>query len=70
VRALATVCITCATLDPSAFAEAEALFCLECAIRWAVCLECDELFLLAESGSDVRCHGCAGTGVAVIGEYA
>ena len=52
------LCVTCASRDPAAFHGADALLCLECAIRWAVCLDCDELFLVADSESADRCDGC------------
>jgi hypothetical protein len=54
----AVVCVVCATREPSAFDEGDGLLCVECATRWAICLDCDEPFLVAESVATVRCDGC------------
>jgi hypothetical protein len=52
------VCAVCTSREPDAFADREALLCVECAARWAICLECEEPFALGESATDVRCDAC------------
>ncbi len=52
------LCVVCASRDPEVFTEREALLCVECETRWAVCLDCDEPFLLAEATATVRCESC------------
>jgi hypothetical protein len=52
------LCVVCATRDPGDFAGTDALLCVECETRWAVCLDCDEPFVIAESVTAVRCDAC------------
>jgi hypothetical protein len=58
VRMGTVLCVVCASRDPDAFAERDALVCAECETRWAVCLDCDEPFLVAEATTTVRCGPC------------
>lgn len=52
------LCVVCASRDPEAFADPAALLCAECEIRWAVCLDCDEPYSVAEARERVRCDSC------------
>jgi hypothetical protein len=52
------LCVCCSSHDPASFADPGALLCLECERRWAVCLDCDEPFLVAEATMTVRCESC------------
>jgi len=54
----AVVCVVCATHDPEAFAARDALFCAECEARWAICLDCDGPFVVAETTTTDRCEPC------------
>ena len=52
------LCVVCAGRDPASFGDAGALLCVECETRWAVCLDCDEPFLIVEATTAVRCEPC------------
>jgi DNA-directed RNA polymerase subunit RPC12/RpoP len=52
------LCIVCSIRDPEAIADGDGLLCTECATRWAVCLDCDEPFILAEATTSLRCEPC------------
>jgi hypothetical protein len=52
------VCVVCSSREPESFPDAGALLCLECETRWAICLDCDEPFLIAEATTTVRCESC------------
>ena len=36
----------------------DALLCAECETRWAVCMDCDEAFVIAEASTSLRCEPC------------
>jgi len=52
------LCVACASHEPEAFADSAALLCFECETRWAVCLDCDDPFPIAEATTTVRCESC------------
>jgi hypothetical protein len=52
------LCVICSSRDPEAFADPAALLCAECQTRWAVCLDCDEPYVIAEAVSSMRCESC------------
>ena len=52
------VCVVCAARDPEGFPDPDALLCAECEARWAVCLDCDEAFVIAEASTSLRCEPC------------
>ncbi|HYW29394.1 MAG TPA: hypothetical protein VE824_06280 [Gaiellales bacterium] len=52
------LCVVCSTRDAEAFADTAALLCAECETRWAVCLDCDEPYLIAEATGTLRCEPC------------
>jgi len=52
------ICVVCASRDPGVFADRDVLLCAECGTRWAVCIDCDEAFLIAEASTSLRCEPC------------
>lgn len=52
------LCVVCAGRHPESFTDPGALLCCECETRWAVCLDCDQPFLIAETTTAVRCDPC------------
>jgi hypothetical protein len=52
------LCIACLERNGMAFATAQSLLCLECEAHYVVCLDCDEIFILAESTSAICCADC------------
>jgi hypothetical protein len=55
------LCVSCLERDGEAFRTAQSLLCLECEARYAVCLDCDHLFALAEAMSLIHCDHCLRT---------
>ncbi|HET7428084.1 MAG TPA: hypothetical protein VFJ66_01430 [Gaiellales bacterium] len=52
------LCVVCSSRDAEAFAPPPALLCTECETRWAVCLDCDQPYVIAAAVSTVRCDPC------------